>query len=167
MVRTDARCAAATMELRLKIEEGSDMFYMRVDAKNQGMGAMHTGDVAGKVGRDDSVDRHCQSGTQTRQRQPPVFGGRRLPSSERPPPTRTTAPREARLDTKRAFSSHSNQSLWPAVARIPGEVSLARRRKGRDRAERDKNLELEGAQSTKIAFCLEPGHPPHLAGRVE
>ena len=56
MVRTDARCAAATMELRLKIEEGSDMFYTRADAKNRGMGAIHTVDVAGKVGRDDSVD---------------------------------------------------------------------------------------------------------------
>ena len=27
------------------------------------------------------------------------------------------------------------------------------------KAERDKNLELEGAQSTEIAFCLQPGHP--------
>ena len=30
------------MELRLKIEEGSDMFYTRTDAKNREMGAMHT-----------------------------------------------------------------------------------------------------------------------------
>ena len=110
------------------------MFYTRTDAKNREMGTMHTGDVAGKVGRDDSVDRHCQSGTQTRQRQPPVFGGRRLPSSERSPPTRTTAPREALLDTKRAFSSHSNQSLWPAVARMRGESGLERRGRGRDAA---------------------------------
>ena len=50
-----ARCAAATMELRLKIEEGSNMFYVRADAKNRGVSAMYTVDVAGKVGRDDPV----------------------------------------------------------------------------------------------------------------
>ena len=31
---SEARRAAAMMELRLKIEEGSDMFYTRTDAKN-------------------------------------------------------------------------------------------------------------------------------------
>ena len=66
-----ARGAATTMELRLKIEERSNMFYTRVDAKNREMSAMYTVDGAGKVERDDSVDRHSQSGTQTRQRQPP------------------------------------------------------------------------------------------------
>ena len=60
-----ARRAATTMELRLKIEERGNMFYVRADAKNRGMSAMYTVDVAGKVGRDDSVDRHSQSGTRT------------------------------------------------------------------------------------------------------
>ena len=110
------------------------MFYMRADAKNRGMSAMHTIDVAGKVGRDDSVDRHSQSGTQTRQRQPPVFGGRCLPTSERPRPTRTTAPREARLATKRALSYYYRMPLWLAVARMRGESGLERRGRGRGAA---------------------------------
>ena len=148
------RRVATTMELRLKIEERSKMFYMRADAKNRGMSAMYTVDVAGKVGRDDSVDRHSQSGTQTRQRQPPLFGGRRLPSSERPRPTRTTAPREAQLATKRAFSCNYMMPLWLAVARMRGESGLERRRRGRDAAAARQASRVGGAQEHRSPCAL-------------
>ena len=69
--------AAPTMELRLKIEEGSEMFYTRADAENQRVGAMYEVDVAGMVGREDSVDRHSQSWIADSPAQPPFFGGRR------------------------------------------------------------------------------------------
>ena len=116
--------AAPTMELRLKIAEGSDMFYTRADAENQRVGAMYVVDVAGMVGREDSVDRHSQSGSKTRQRQPPFVGGHRQPSTGPRSCHTIQSPARAAGGLRRDFSSIFDSPLRPSSACTAQTVCL-------------------------------------------
>ena len=71
------------------------------------------------------------------------------------------------MATKRAFSCHLMGPLWPAVARMQGENVLERRGRGRDQAERDKSLELDGAQERQSSSTCKPAPPrPSLDARL-
>ena len=110
-----------------------------------------------------SVHRHSPSRPQIVVWQPP-FSLAREQALEPPPISHTNnGPGEAPRARKRGFWSYCKWALRPAVARVQGEGSVERGRRGRARARDGEAGGAEGVyghRSARTSFCTSPDTSP-------
>ena len=111
----------------------------------------------------NSVHRHSSSRPQTRRVAASLFVGREQ-ALEPPPVSHTNnGPGEAPRARKRGFWSYYKWPLRPAVARVQGEGSVERGRRGRARARDGEEGGAEGVyghRSARTSFCTSPDTSP-------